>query len=193
MHSMTFRRVQSFIVCLIWFLPIIILILFPSLVMCQGVRVGNTNAQPNPGAILDVNATDKGVLLPRTDTSSILLPDDGMIIYDTMSQCFMFYNGARWQSLLSQGSYSFWWADMDGDGYGYPFNVIYSPTPPGHYVGNNTDCDDTNAAIHPGSPELCDGIDNDCNGQLETCQQCPALCDDGNPCTIDLCTNGVCS
>ena len=59
-----------------------------------------------------------------------------------------------------------YYADADGDGYG---NAAISKDtclniPIAGYVANNTDCDDTNAAIHPGATEICDGIDNDCNG-----------------------------
>ncbi|MBI4710178.1 MAG: matrixin family metalloprotease [Nitrospirae bacterium] len=29
------------------------------------------------------------------------------------------------------------------------------------------DCDDTNAAVNPGATEICDGLDNDCDGQID--------------------------
>lgn len=35
------------------------------------------------------------------------------------------------------------------------------------------DCDDTNPAIHPGAPETCDNIDNDCNGKTDDGVPCP--------------------
>ncbi len=47
--------------------------------------------------------------------------------------------------------------DMDGDGFG-------SPPGPDCAGGQVEDCDDDNAYINPGAPELCDGQDNNCNG-----------------------------
>lgn len=41
-------------------------------------------------------------------------------------------------------------ADFDGDG----------------FIAAN-DCDDANAAVFPGNPEVCDGLDNDCNTQVD--------------------------
>jgi hypothetical protein len=50
----------------------------------------------------------------------------------------------------------------------------------------------------PGSPTCSDGIDNDCDGQLDgadaNCVGCltGADCNDNNPCTADVCTTGTC-
>ncbi|HEU5181215.1 MAG TPA: putative metal-binding motif-containing protein, partial [Candidatus Polarisedimenticolia bacterium] len=46
--------------------------------------------------------------------------------------------------------------DADSDGSG-------SPGSPSCSRGSRTDCDDSNAAIYPGAPQLCDGLSNDCS------------------------------
>ncbi|MBF0102724.1 MAG: hypothetical protein HQK77_17625 [Desulfobacterales bacterium] len=60
-----------------------------------------------------------------------------------------------------------YYLDGDGDTYGNPNNTITDPSPPSGYVSNNTDCNDSDAAIKPGAAELCEGIDNDCDGQTD--------------------------
>jgi len=37
----------------------------------------------------------------------------------------------------------------------------------GSYVTNALDCDDSRASTYPGSPEICDFSDNDCNGLID--------------------------
>ncbi|HEY8432040.1 MAG TPA: putative metal-binding motif-containing protein, partial [Sandaracinaceae bacterium] len=61
-----------------------------------------------------------------------------------------------------------WYVDLDGDGFGSPRSgVIRSCVPVPNASLRGTDCDDTNPAIHPGAAELCDGLDNDCNGAAD--------------------------
>lgn len=63
--------------------------------------------------------------------------------------------------------YSTYFVDADGDGYGNPLLTGRFPQCPPGYSANNMDCDDSTAAKHPGAPELCDGLDNDCDGQID--------------------------
>jgi alpha-tubulin suppressor-like RCC1 family protein len=62
-----------------------------------------------------------------------------------------------------------WYRDYDGDGYGNPATLDPPENcrqPPG-FVANTLDCDDGNRAIKPGATEVCDGRDNDCDGQVD--------------------------
>lgn len=61
-----------------------------------------------------------------------------------------------------------WYVDADGDGYGkFDGSVTFSTNQPSGYVSNNTDCDDTVAAINPAATELNDDqVDSDCDGAL---------------------------
>ncbi|MEN8191466.1 MAG: DUF6443 domain-containing protein, partial [Bacteroidota bacterium] len=60
-----------------------------------------------------------------------------------------------------------WNRDADGDGYGNPNLQIEAATQPPGYVANNSDCDDTDSSVYPGALEVCDGLDNDCDGYTD--------------------------
>jgi large repetitive protein len=60
-----------------------------------------------------------------------------------------------------------WYADTDGDGYGDPDNVSLACSTPAEHVGSGTDCDDTDADVYPSAIERCDGVDNDCDGEID--------------------------
>lgn len=40
------------------------------------------------------------------------------------------------------------------------------------------DCDDDSADVYPGRAEMCDGLDNDCNGRIDEISECCAGCSD---------------
>ena len=59
------------------------------------------------------------------------------------------------------------YADLDGDGHGDPeTSYVRCFAPPGT-VDTGGDCDDTEPLIHPAAEEICDGVDNDCDGDLD--------------------------
>ena len=60
-----------------------------------------------------------------------------------------------------------WYADADGDGYGDPLATTTACEAPAGFVADTTDCEDQDAQIHPGAAELCDGLDQDCNGSAD--------------------------
>ena len=62
---------------------------------------------------------------------------------------------------------SSWFADADADGYGDPGTVLTACSQPAGFVLNSLDCDDGNSAAHPGTYEVCDGVDNDCDGAVD--------------------------
>src|SRR5688500_728409 len=59
------------------------------------------------------------------------------------------------------------YADADGDGFGDSTMVETSCDPPAGAVLSGDDCDDTSALTSPIAPELCDGADNDCDGEVD--------------------------
>ena len=59
-----------------------------------------------------------------------------------------------------------WYADTDGDGYGDPDSPATSCGGDG-LTADASDCDDGNPAVNPVATEMCDGIDNNCDGETD--------------------------
>lgn len=60
-----------------------------------------------------------------------------------------------------------WFRDRDLDGYGDQTERSESATSPDGWVGIGGDCDDGDASIHPEAVEVCDSVDQDCDGSVD--------------------------
>ncbi len=72
-----------------------------------------------------------------------------------------------------------WYLDGDGDGHGDATQPLAACDQPPDHVGSSDDCDDLNPTVHPGADEVCNGIDDDCDGTVD---DDPA---DGTPWYVD--------
>jgi hypothetical protein len=61
-----------------------------------------------------------------------------------------------------------WWSDADGDSFGNPGTPVEACVAPPAHAARAGDCDDTRPAVFPGAPEACDGLDTDCNGDVDS-------------------------
>jgi hypothetical protein len=60
-----------------------------------------------------------------------------------------------------------YFADADGDGFGDATTLISTCAQPQGYVSDNTDCDDNDATVNTAATEVCNHIDDDCNGLID--------------------------
>ncbi|MBM4365892.1 MAG: putative metal-binding motif-containing protein [Deltaproteobacteria bacterium] len=66
-----------------------------------------------------------------------------------------------------EGVTTTFYRDVDTDGFGNAAESTTACEQPEGYVTNGDDCDDAEAKAYPGNSEVCDGIDNDCNGTVD--------------------------
>ncbi|MBX3251039.1 MAG: putative metal-binding motif-containing protein, partial [Myxococcales bacterium] len=80
-----------------------------------------------------------------------------------------------------------WYRDEDGDGYGAGAPTLSCEPVAGH-VMRDGDCDDEDPEVRPSATEICNGIDDDCDGRIDelTAPRCVF------PNALGVCAEGMC-
>lgn len=93
------------------FLFLALLLLSPLMSRSQSVGVNTTGAAPDPSAMLDVAASDKGVLIPRVELNDVstqapvsAAPVEGLLIYNSTGSepnGYYYWDGTQWTDILN--------------------------------------------------------------------------------------------
>ncbi len=91
------------------------------LALCSGsaisqVLINTTGGQPDGSAMLDIQSTGKGLLIPRMTTAqmnAIPNPAEGLLVYNTSEKCIYSYTGSAWVQLKAGSATKI--SDLDGN------------------------------------------------------------------------------
>jgi hypothetical protein len=82
----------------------LLVVVYGKLLTAQSVGIGITS--PNASAQLDITSTTKGLLIPRMTSAqrlAITTPAAGLMVYETTTSSFWFYNGSVWNQIGTGG------------------------------------------------------------------------------------------
>ena len=92
------------------------------------------------------------------DTNVYAFPDNPEVCDEADNNC---------DGSVDEGVTTTYWVDIDGDSYGDSSLPTEACSLPTGYAEIDGDCDDTEPLSNPGEDEVCDTIDNDCDGQTD--------------------------
>ncbi len=68
---------------------------------------------------------------------------------------------------IDEGFTKTWFIDYDGDGVGASNVTITACERPNGFAASSDDCDDLDGAVNPSAGEVCNTVDDDCNGDID--------------------------
>ncbi len=143
--------------------PAVTLLLL-SLVGCAADKTGETGETGDPidkPALEDADGDGYGTDADCDDASAAISPGADEVCNGIDDDC----DGLADEAGVVDGT--MYYPDADGDGFGDLSGGATACTQPENMVADGTDCDDGTAARSPLAEESCDGLDNDCDAEVD--------------------------
>ena len=122
---------------------LLITVALANLLVAQNAGIGTNN--PNPSAKLDIASTNSGLLVPRMTTSQrnlIVNPAKGLLVFDSTTSKFWFYDGSSWSRVQNQNNVRFGFdlaqSSTTSASYNIPFVNNYNLAPASVTLTNST-------------------------------------------------------
>ncbi|HEX4823303.1 MAG TPA: MopE-related protein [Candidatus Polarisedimenticolaceae bacterium] len=120
-----------------------------------------TGARFNPVANTWSTTSITGAPYPRAMHGAVRM-DRQMLVFAGVP---LNSNGARY--CTTPCTPATWYRDVDGDGYGVASDTVQACDKPAGYSRSRGDCNDADPAVHPNATEVCNGIDDNCDGKID--------------------------
>jgi hypothetical protein len=127
---------------------------------------GNFTNASNIGSTSSMGSGSITAILPANLSMGTSGYKVRIVSSDLLNTGLPYYAYADINYSITAGNQTFY-ADADGDEYGNTAIATQACTAPQGYVAISGDCNDNDNSVHPNAPEVCDGKDNDCNGQVD--------------------------
>jgi hypothetical protein len=133
-------------------------------------RDSDSDTYGDPGTTTDACDAPSGYVADNTDcddTAAGVNPGETEVCdpSNTDEDCNSLADDA--DSGVDPTGFSTFYQDSDTDTYGNPSTTTTACDPPTGYVADSADCNDASSAINPSASEVCDSIDNDCDGDID--------------------------
>jgi N-acetylneuraminic acid mutarotase len=128
-----------------------------------GDSPGNTGGRYDPSSDTWAGITTAGDVPQARTQHTMAWSGTEAIVWGGMPRSS---SGGRYCACASPATH---YRDLDGDGYGDAATTTTACTgsAPAGWVATGTDCDDANAQISPGAPEVCNDLDDDCDDVVD--------------------------